>query len=82
MRFRPTVYQTIFLLSVEIRPRKKKTKQSKAKEHEGKTKQNVKNKKFEGASGIEPETSRSAVECSTTELCPQPAEERRQIIVL
>ena len=26
--------------------------------------------KIEGATGIEPVTSRSAVECSTTELCP------------
>ena len=31
----------------------------------------------EGASGFEPETSRSAVECSTTELYPQLVEARR-----
>ena len=30
-----------------------------------------KNFKLKGATGIEPVTSRSAVECSTTELCPR-----------
>ena len=30
----------------------------------------IKKLKIEGATGIEPVTSRSAVECSTTELCP------------